>query len=352
MNTEKYLKKAKIEVVSELDSESIQSISEYVANGLCTNFPKLHFNYGELLQEISSIPMYIATLPNGLAEASYFYKNSSIYFRDGMGLSNLKKFAIHEIIHHLQEIKDEKNNLLRMGLCTFENGKTVGMALNEAAVQFVSSYISESELETVNYYGIEFATISPNFYPLICNLLSQMCYIVGEDLLYDSVFNSNDNFKNKFIELCGKSAFNKTQKNFDLLLKTEEKIIILGNNFEDEKCPEKSTIKYQKLIDICKEKIKNTFLETQKIIFTSYFNNQFYKLQSDSDIEIYKTKFAIYKELIGVTDSYSEFSTYYSSKMHDIELMYDQIVNHKFLTQKKQNKFIMYLQSLLDKFRA
>lgn len=296
--------------------------------------------------------MFIADLPNGLSEASYFYKNSSIYFRDGMGLLDLKKFSIHEVIHHLQEIKDEKDNLLRMGLCTFKNGQTIGVALNESAVQIVSSYITENKLETVKYYGIEFSTISPNFYPLICNLLSQMCYIVGEDLLYDSVFYSNDKFKNKFIELCGKSAFSKIQKNFDLLLKTEEKIIILNNKFEDAKCPEKKAIKYQKLINICKNKIRNTFLETQKIIFTSYFNHQFFKLNSDSDIEIYKTKFTIYKELIGVTDSYSEFSNYYSKKMRDVEIMHEQIVNHKFLTQKKPNKFIIFLQSLLNKIHT
>lgn len=350
MNIENQLTKAGIEVISELDSESIKDISEYVANGICKKFSKLHFNYEELLQEISSIPMYVATLPKGISEANYFYKNSSIYFRDGMGLSALKKFAVHEIIHHLQEIKDEKNNLLRIGLCTFENGKTVGAAINEAAVQIVSSYISETKPETVNYYGIELPTISPNYCPLICNLLSQMCYITGENLLYDSVFYSNDNFKNKFISLTQKSAYNKIQKKFDILLNTEEKIIKINNKFESENCPRKKKIKYQKVINNYINKIKNTFCETQKIIFTSFFDSQFFKLQSESDITVYKTKFSIYKELIGTTDSYSEFSNYYLKKMNELDSMYENIINHKLPAPKNKNKFIEFLQNLLNKF--
>ena len=86
MNIEKELKKSGIKIISELDIEGKQSIAEYVANGICTTFPKQHFKYDNLVDEINSMPMYAAELPSGLAEASYFYKNSGIYFRDGMGL--------------------------------------------------------------------------------------------------------------------------------------------------------------------------------------------------------------------------------------------------------------------------
>ena len=178
--------------------------------------------------------MFIANMPTGLAEACYFYENSGIYFRDGMGLNDLKKFAVHEVIHHIQEVKNEKNELVQMGLSNYKNGKGTCIALNEAAVQIVSSCVLETKLETVKYYGIEFSTISPDCYPLICNLLSQMCYIVGEDLLYDSVFYSTDKFKNKFIELCGKNSFNIIKKNREYfeVIKNEWK---LEAKQEDEK---------------------------------------------------------------------------------------------------------------------
>ena len=96
--------------------------------------------------------MYIADIPEGMSEASYFYKNSAIYFRDGMGLGDLEKFAVHELIHNLQEKKDAKGNLIRLGLCTFKGSKISGMALNEAAVQLLASNILGYTFENVTYY--------------------------------------------------------------------------------------------------------------------------------------------------------------------------------------------------------
>ena len=173
-----------------------------------------------------------------------------------------------------------------------------------------------------------------------------MCYITGEDVLYDSVFNSNDNFKNKFINLTNKHVYNKILKNFDFLLDTEEKIFNINENFEKENCPPKKKVKYQKLINTYISKIKNTFFETQQIIYASFFDKQFLKLQSESDINIYKTRFSVYNELIGVTESYSNFSNYYLKKMKDLDKMHDKIIN-KLPTTKRKNKFIIFLQKIL-----
>ena len=351
MNIENQLKKAGIEVISELDKESILDISKYVSKEICNKFPNLHFNYEELFAEISNIPMYIANISNSNLDANYFYKNSSIYFRNDLGLSSLKKIAVHEIIHHLQEIKDENNNIYRLGLCNLESNKIIGGALNEAAVQTVSSYICEEKAQVVNYYGITFLAISVNLYPLICNLLGQMCYITGEDALYDSVFNSNNTFKDKFIIQTSRSSYNKVQKNFDILLNLEDKIFNLNLKFEKDNSPKKNKLKYQKKIDIYINKIRNTYFETQKIIFTSFFDKQFYQLQSEIDINIYKKRFLIYKELIGVNDSYSDFSNYYYNRMTEIESNYEKILTKKFPTLKNKNKFMVLIEKLLNKFK-
>ena len=349
MSIEKELKTAGIEVISKLDKESVQNISKYVTEEICAKFPSLHFNFNELFLEISNIPMYIANISNSSLDANYFYKNSSIYFRNDLGLNSLKKIAIHEIIHHLQEIKDEKNNLYRLGLCNLEKSTIVGGALNEAAVQTVSSYICEEKPEIVSYYGIEFLAISKDIYPVICNLLSQMCYITGENALYDSVFNSNNTFKNTFIKQTNKYAFNKVQNNFDLILNLEEKILNINQKFENEASKQKKKAKYQKKIDTTIIKIRNTYFETQKILFTSFFDNQYNTLKSESDIEIYKKRFSIYKELIGFNDSYSDFSKYYSKKINELESNYDKIITKKFPTLK--NKFILFIEKLLNKLK-
>ena len=52
--------------------------------------------------------MYYAEIPDGFAVATYFYKNSSMYFKNGLSIEELEKSAVHEFIHYLQEIKDKK----------------------------------------------------------------------------------------------------------------------------------------------------------------------------------------------------------------------------------------------------
>ena len=349
MNISNELKKSGITVISELDKEIVQDISKYVAEEICKKFPNLNFDYENLFFDISNIPMYIANISNSSLDANYFYKNSSIYFRNDLEKNSLKKAAIHEIIHHLQELKDKKKNIYRLGLCDLENSKITGGALNEAAVQTVSSYIAEEKPEIVSFYGIDFLAISKAVYPLICNLLGQMCYITGEDVLYDSVFNSNDNFKNKFINQTNKNSYDKIQKNFDLILNLEEEIFNINLKFEKEASPKKNRLKYQKKINTNILKIRNAYFETQKIIFTSFFDNQFKSLKSESDIELYKKRFSIYKELIGVNDSYSDFSKYYSKKITEIELNYEKIINQNFPTLK--NKFILFIEKIINKLK-
>ena len=76
--------------------------------------------------------------------------------------------------------------------------KVYGLGINEAAVQLATAKALNFSEDSVKYYDINFNTISPNFYPLECNLIAQMAYITGEYTLFDSTFNSNNNFKNKF----------------------------------------------------------------------------------------------------------------------------------------------------------
>ena len=68
---------------------------------------------------------------------------------------------------------------------------------------------------------------------MICNLVNQMAYIVGENILFDSTLYSNDRFKNSFIKLCGQKTYNRISKNLDKILCAEEKIIIYTSKLEN-----------------------------------------------------------------------------------------------------------------------
>lgn len=351
MSIESDLKKDGITVVGKLDTLSSNTISRNIAEKLCKAFPNQNFIFQNLFIALSRIPMYIADIPDGFAEATYFYKNSSMYFKQGLKLDELEKFAVHEFIHYLQEIKDKKGHLLRLGLCDFGDLKICGMGLNEGAVQLMASKALGSEEEIVKYYGISLPTTSPSYYPLLCNLVKQMAYVAGEENLYDSTFYGSDAFKDRFCDLCGVNSFFDIQNNLDSILEIEEKAIKLTNKLMSDSCEGMKAQKVAKKIDKAKEKIKKLFFETQNLIYTSYFNTQFFKLATTADIDEYRVRLYNYKNYIGISENYSDFNEFYINKMMELDNKYESIMNNTSLAVvdgSKIGKFFRKIRSILS----
>ena len=328
MSIESDLKKDGITVIGTLDTLSINTISRDVAEMLCKAFPNQNFIFQNLFIALSRIPMYTADIPDGFAEATYFYKNSSMYFKSGLKLEELEKFAVHEFIHYLQEIKDKKGHLMRLGLCDFGDFKVCGMGLNEGAVQLMASKAIGSQEEIVKYYGISLPTNSPAYYPILCNLVNQMAYVAGEESLYDSTFYGSDTFKEQFSNLCGIDNFFKIQSNLDKIMETEEKAIKLNNKLISDSCEGMKAQRVAKKVENCKEKIKNLFFETQNLIYSSYFNKQFSKISTTADIDEYRVRLYNYKNYIGISENYSDFNEFYINKMMDLDNKYENIMNN------------------------
>lgn len=340
MNVENDLKKDGITIIKPLDTLSITLIAKFVAEKFITAFPFNRFKYNDLFIKVSRLNMYIADIPEGMSEANYFYKNSSIYFKQGLSMDEMKELTIHEFIHHFQEIKDEKGFLYRLGLCDFTGMKVHGMALNEAAVQLISSQILKKDSDTVKYYGIEFSTISPSYYPMLCNLINQMAYITGKEALLDSTLYSNDKFKNSFMKLCGEHTLYQIEKNFDKILNAEEQIILCTSKLQNDDLVEKEIVKASLKIGNCKKIIKDTFIKTQNKILTSYFDKALNNLHSSQDIEDYRRKLYNYKDLLGTTDNYTYFNDYYINRMTQLDEIYES------LTQT--NLPMVYKRSILE----
>ena len=153
--------------------------------------------------------------------AKYFYKNSSIYFDCNLDLNNLTDVAIHECIHYLQEKRDKKGNIIKLGLCDYTDNSLPGIGLNEAAVQYIAAKTLNLPYDNVKYFDISFQSNTPMYYPLECALVSQIAYVVGEEILLDSTLHSNDNFKNTYISLTYKDDFEQIKKNIDLISETQ-----------------------------------------------------------------------------------------------------------------------------------
>ena len=346
MSIESDLKKDGITVVGKLDTLSVNSISRDIAEKLCKAFPNQNFIFQNLFIALSRIPMYIADIPEGFAEATYFYKNSSMYFKQGLKIEELEKFAVHEFIHYLQEIKDKKGHLVRLGLCDFGELKICGMALNEGAVQYMASKALNTEQEIVKYYGISLPTISPSYYPILCNLVAQMAYITGEEALYDSTFYGSSVFKEKFANLCGVDSLLKIESNMDKIMEAEEKAIKLNNKLMYDELEVMKAQKVAKKVENYKKKIKEIFFETQKLIFTSFFNAQFNKILTTADIDEYRLRLYNYKNYIGISDDYSEFNEFYINKMMDLDSKYEKIINNTSLTVVRNSKIAKFFRKV------
>ena len=322
MSIETDLKKNGIEVIKPLNSLQINTIARNVAAKLCKYFPEHGFAYHDLFMKLSRLNMYFTRDPENGSQANYFYKNSSIYFSKKLNKKNLMMYAIHECIHYLQEVKDKKNYLVKLGLCDFTEFKIYGMSLNEAAVQLAASKAVNAKEDTVKYYGITFSTSSPNYYPLQCNLVNQMAYMTGEYTLFNSTFFSNDGFKNKLIELCGEKPFYKIEKNLDIILHTEEQLTILNNRLQNFDGTPAKRDKLIKEIEYKKEKVAFTFIDTQNILMCSYFNKSFDHISNIEELENYRRKLYNYKNYIGTVDGYTFFNEYYINQMSNLEELY------------------------------
>lgn len=125
MSIEKILKKDGIEIISEIDTLTQNNLAKNIASTLISGLPTLSLNTNDLFIKISRLNMYYAKLPNGIS-AKYFYKNNSIYFDHNLDLTGITNVAIHECIHYLQEKRDSKGNILKLGLCDYTNSALPG----------------------------------------------------------------------------------------------------------------------------------------------------------------------------------------------------------------------------------
>lgn len=349
MSIESDLRKDGIRVIDILDTMSVNHIAHNIATKLCNTFPELCFNESDIFAKLSRLNMYRASMPEGMAEANYFYKNTSIYFNEKIAYEDLEEFAIHECIHYIQEVKDKKNNLIRMGLCNFDNLKIVGMGLNEAAVQYITSKIINIKKDYVKYFGISFRTISPSYYPLECNLIEQMAYITGETVLYDSTFTSNDKFKNTFINLTSEKTYNDIEYYVDRILELEENIIKLSNKSSAFDERNKTVNKIVSKTNDCKNKISEYFEKAQNLIIKNYFDKSFKTINNLEELDNYRKKLEHYRDLIGFTDNYTFFDNYYTEKMSQLEHKSNIFENGGIETAlecKKTNKFFSWIKNI------
>ena len=327
MNIKSVLKKEGITNIRPLDILTINKISKNISHKLYETFNEHNINESDLFISISRLQMYFAQMPEDASAAKYFYKNQSIYFNDKFSIDEIEEFAIHECIHYLQEIKDEKGNLLRLGLYDISEGSNKGMGLNEAAVQLMAATASGEPIDKVKYYDLFLVTESPEYYPLQCVILKEMMYFTGNYPLYHSTLYSDDVFKNTFSSKFGKRAYYKIEKNVDELLTLEALLNTLTTEVKYTNRQRKIKQTNQ-LIDQCKDKIANLFIETQDFIIELCFETEFNEIRTMEDLKYFKSRIYNFKDIIGYTADYDFYNKYYIKKMEEFEAKKEYIKEH------------------------
>lgn len=288
MNLEKKLSKLGIDVVREFTPREVRYVAEEVIESLVNTFPVLEEIYNELLIRLLNCKMYFANIKNdsNISKVNYVYENNSIYFSNSINFNKIDDVIIHECIHYLQDNRTDNGKLKKIGLCDFEELSTYGMGVNEAAVQYIASKTVGNYLQTTNKNGIILKTISPNYYPFLTNLISQIIYLLGEDIIVKGTINCDEKFEDVFL--------NTFEEKKNTIIKKFDQIIDIRNKRNGEVIAENK--------EMLNNEIVNIYLETQDIIMKTYFDKICTRLNTIEEVDFYIEKFLNYKQLLGIEE--------------------------------------------------
>ncbi len=315
MSYKSLLKKEGINSIVKLEDSTISKIAEQISSKLSVTFEEHNLNSDKLFCCLSKLNMYSAEMPNDSSCAKYFSKTKSIYFSKHLSLEEMISLGTHECIHYIQEICDENGTAYKFGL--YDIG-SIGLSINEASVQYLTSLTSGAKSERVKYFNIDLPTVSSNYYPLECSLISQLAYFTGEYPLIHSTLYSDDIFKNTLISITNKKTYSNILKNFDKMLELEDEL----NFFITELSYTKKINQIKslnKLIKDYKQTISTIYFNTQNTILSACFENELNSIRNFEDIRNLKESLYNYKNYIGFTDEYEFYNNFYCYAMNILE---------------------------------
>ena len=285
--------------------------------------------------------MYLAKMKDNLCGAKYYYKNCSIYFNADYSLSDVDTFALHECLHFLQEQKDDRGNLVRLGLFNFQAGS--GMALNEASVQLMTALASNVENQNVTYYNIDFPTDSIDCYPLECAIVKQMAYFTGTYPLFHSTIYSNDVFKNTFIALSSKETYEIIETSLDQMLSIENNLSFYLEELKSSENNIRKIKKINQLLDKNRNEIVKLFFKCQNTIISHCFSHDLYSIHCNNDIKELKTKIYNFKSYLGTNSTYEFYNEFYRKLMEALDEKVEYFKTHSYLeTNTESTDLVLY----------
>ncbi len=310
-----------------------------------------------LFNSLGKSNMYLADFED-MSMGKYDYTTNSIYFSNELDITNLDSSVIHEILHFFQAELTENNFLVRMGL--FEPSKLFrsekGLGLNEASVQYLSSIIAKEVPDHVRYYELELVTPSSNYYPLETAIVRQMCFFTGTYPLFFSTLFSTDLFEKTFKTITSEDNYNYIEKKLTEIVHLQEKLSNIYSHIHTHNQAESKKISVLNNITNLKNKLRETVLDVQKIIYTSAFANELDKVETIQDIVNIQTLISNFENyIISYENDYSfeQFKDKISVELNNKLALIEAYGNYSFALKAKKdilNLPKIYSQSFFKTF--
>lgn len=329
MKIQKKLAKFGIEKIEELYHQDINYVAHDATNALVNTFPILEEKYNEILAKILGCKMYYCKVEDTIAKVNYILEDNSIYIDENINVFEPNEQLYHEIIHYLQVTRKKSGKIKKMGLCDFGDFSIKGLGINEAVVQYMSSKMMNKNKENIHIYGININTISPNSYPMITNLMEQLIYLIGEDVVIEEALGISDKFEDEFYNSFEEKG-HEIIKNFDKILDLKNELLTKENIQEKE---------------IYEDEISQFFLSTQNVMMVKYFDNIVPRLTTIEEIDFYIEKFLNYKKIIGIQDEEKYSLDFYEQYKEGIMKKFDKQLM-KISKEKGKNTLSLYNHKL------
>ena len=310
-----------------------------------------------LFNSLGKSNMYLADFED-MSMGKYDYTTNSIYFSNELDITNLDSSVMHEILHFFQAELTENNFLVRMGL--FEPSKLFrsekGLGLNEASVQYLSSIIAKEVPDHVRYYELELVTPSSNYYPLETAIVRQMCFFTGTYPLFFSTLFSTDLFEKTFKTITSVDNYNYIEKKLTEIVHLQEKLSNIYSHIHTHNQAESKKISVLNNITNLKNKLRETVLDVQKIIYTSAFANELDKVETVQDIVNIQTLISNFENyIISYENDYSfeQFKDKISVELNNKLALIEAYGNYSFALKAKKdilNLPKIYSQSFFKTF--
>ena len=343
--------------ITEISAKDRHTISKKAVDLIYPVVSEFNISKEMLFNSLGKSNMYLADFDD-LSMGKYDYTTNSIYFSNDLDISKLDSSVIHEILHFFQAELTEDNFLIRMGL--FKPSKLFrpekGLGLNEASVQYIASTIAKEVPDHVKYYELELTTPSSNYYPIETAIIRQMCFFTGTYPLFFSTLFSTDLFEKTFKTITSEENYNYIEEKLTYIVQLQEKLSDVYSTIHTHNQAESKKISVLNNITNLKNKLRETILDVQKIIYTSAFANELDKIETVQDIVNMKTLISNFENyIINYEGDYSfeQFKDKINIELNNKLALIEAYGNYSFALKAKKdilNLPKIYSQSFIKTF--